>query len=87
MAIEYLRNPKEKTLGEFIENNYPGFKAWAGSAPLDTDISHGIAVDYWDQRHHGHGEGVKLMPYILWTDGSYNPCEFWGEEHYLYLSK
>lgn len=83
----YINNPTEKTLGEFIANHYDGFTVRHGDAPLDMDISHGIEVEYADNRAHNHGEFLALYPFIKWSDGIYNPCHYWGSEYYLILEK
>ncbi len=85
--VEQIRNPMEKTLGEFINNNYPGFTKRYGEAPLDMDITHGIEVQYNDDRKYGYGEYVDLYPYIKWSDGGYAPCHYWGEDYYIYLER
>lgn len=72
--------PTEKTLGEFIKNHYEGFKQWGGSAPMDMDITHGIEVE-------GNDHHVSLYPFILWSDGLYKPCHYWGSEYYIMLDK
>lgn len=83
----YIYNPVEKTLGEFLKNNYPDFVAYGGNAPLDTDISHGIEVEYRGKGAYNRNEHLSVYPFVLWTDGMYKPCHYWGSEHYLYLTK
>ena len=85
--IETINQPIEATLGEFIEARYPDFKIRSGRAPLNMDISHGIEYEYNDDRAHGNGETVRLYPFILWSDGVYNPCHYWSDEYYLTLEK
>jgi len=84
---ERVREPEEKTLGEFIDKRYRGFTIKCGSAPMDTDISHGIDVLYANNRDHGHGEYVKLMPYVKWSDGGYAPCDYWGTDKYIVMER
>ena len=82
-----ILNPEEKTLGEFIQKHYPGFRIWGGTAPMDMDISHGIEVEYWDNRKRNYGEGAHLSPFVLWSDGGYRPVKGWGTEYYICLEK
>ena len=84
---EHVWNPTERTLGDFIANRFPDFEIEGGSASMDMDISNGIEFNYFDNRKHGCGERVSIYPYILWTDGVYKPCHYWGEKHYIILSK
>ena len=79
--LNRITKPAEKTLCEFIANNYPDFKIRSGCAAPDTDISHGIEVQFYDNSKFGYGMLVELYPFILWTDGLYKPCHYWGEEH------
>lgn len=85
--ISRITATAEKTLGEFIATHYPDFKIRNGLAPMDMDISHGIEVEFTDNSKYGYGLLVRLFPYILWTDGLYKPCHYWGEENYLVLEK
>lgn len=82
-----IKNPQEKTLGEFLKNRFPDFKIWGGCAPLNMDISHGIEYEYSDNREHGRGESLTVYPFVKWTDGGYKPCHYWGRENYLILEK
>lgn len=82
-----VENPSEKTLGEFIQKHYPDFTIWAGKAPMDMDISHGIEIEYADNRDNGYGEYLKLYPFVHWSDGGWQPCYYWGDKYYLYMEK
>ena len=79
----------ETTLGELIANRYPDFKVVGGSAPMDTDITHGIEIDERKIRpsEYTWADRVEIYPCILWTDGLYKPCHYWGSEHYIILER
>lgn len=78
---------QEKTLGELIKNRFPNFIIWGGDAPMNMDITHGIEIDYHDNRKYGYGETVTLYPFIKWSDGAYRPCHYWGGKYYIRLER
>lgn len=75
------------TLGELIEERYPGFIRQYGNAPLDMDLSNGVEIETADNRDQGYGISVYIYPFFLWTDGLYKPVHYWGDKYELTLFK
>ena len=77
-----------KTLGDLIASEFSDFEIWGGQdLPMDMDISHGADVEVYDNTKWGHGISATIHPYILWTDGLYKPCYFYGGGKCVYLQK
>ena len=84
---EYVSKTAYKTLGELIETEFAGFEVPGDMAPLDMDVSHGYEIEIVDNTRWGHGIFVTIHPFILWTDGLYKPCHYWGIDKFIHLSK
>ena len=69
------------TLGDLIQKYYPDYMIIFGSAPMDLDVTHGAAVEIYDNSKYGHGITVNIYPYVLWTDGYYKPAYFTGKSN------
>lgn len=76
-----------KTLGDLIARDFPDYEIRFGSAPMDTDISHGIAIEVYNERSRGYGVSVYLYPFVEWTDGCYRPSYFGGSKYHITLFK
>lgn len=84
---EYCYIPTEKTFGEFIKNRCTSFTIRNGEVPMDLDISHGLEIEYYNNIKYGHGEILMIAPHILWSDGVYKPCHYWGNKYYITLER
>ena len=76
-----------KTLGELIARDYPDYEIRFGSAPMDMDITHGVAKEVYDERKRGYGKSVYLYPFVEWTDGGFRPSYFGGSKFHIVLFK
>lgn len=75
------------TLGELIQTMYPDFEVRGGAAPMDMDVTNGFDIEISDNRKFGHGISVIIYPCVLWSDGLYKPCHYWGSDYYIRLFK
>ena len=69
------------TLGELISKHFADYEILFGSAPMNLDVTHGAAIEIYDNKKYGHGISVNIYPYVLWTDGYYKPAYFTGESN------
>lgn len=88
MVKNYYKGHSEgKTLGDMIQKNYPDFKVVGGCASMDYDITQGYEVDITEDSYR-HCTRVRIYPFVEWTDGTFRPCHYWGEDDYhLILEK
>lgn len=85
MSTVKYNTEEYKTLGELVSANYADYEVLYGSAPLDSDLTHGVEIEVSDNRKFGHGVTVSIYPFVEWSDGCYKPCHYWGRQHYLVL--
>ena len=78
-------HPNWKTLGDLINERYSDFETIGGAATMDMDITHGVEIETFEPDK--RTTRVCIHPFIKWTDGSYNPCHYWGNEYYIRLKK